>query len=133
MMTTMDRPERSRVVPLRIATRAAVAAAPLGFVLAASKNPHTDGAGSVLLVLVASLVGVLAARRLPANRALAVVGAAVATTAAWLLPQRDDVGSALILAVLTLFGGAYDLSADRLWVNSLFPAGHEALPALSAS
>jgi peptidoglycan/xylan/chitin deacetylase (PgdA/CDA1 family) len=104
MMTTMDRPEHSRVVPLRIAARAAVAAAPLGFVLAASKNPNTDGAGSVLLILVASVVGVLAARRLPANRALAVVGAAVATTAAWLLPQRDDVGSALILAVLFAVG-----------------------------
>jgi peptidoglycan/xylan/chitin deacetylase (PgdA/CDA1 family) len=32
------------------------------------------------------------------------VGGAVATTAAWLLPQRDDVGSALILAVLFAVG-----------------------------
>ena len=37
-------------------------------------------------------------------------------------------GVALIAVVLTVFGGAYDLSADRLWVNSLFPAGHEAFP-----
>jgi hypothetical protein len=35
---------------------------------------------------------------------------------------------AAIAVVLTVFGGAYDLSADRLWVNSLFPAGHEAFP-----
>jgi uncharacterized protein DUF6541 len=35
---------------------------------------------------------------------------------------------AIIAAVLTVFGGAYDLSANRLWVNSLFPAGHEAFP-----
>src|SRR5437016_1795067 len=104
MMTTMDRPEHSRVGPLRIAARAVVAAAPLGFVLAATKNPHTDGARSGLLILVTSVVGVLGARRLPANRALAVVGGAVATTAAWLLPQRDDVGSALILAVLFAVG-----------------------------
>ncbi len=104
MMTTMDRPEHSRVGPPRIAARAAVAAAPLGFVLAASKNPHTDGAGSGLLILVASVVGVLATRRLPANRALAVVGGAVAAAAAWLLPQRDDLGSALILAVLFAVG-----------------------------
>jgi peptidoglycan/xylan/chitin deacetylase (PgdA/CDA1 family) len=104
MMTAMDRPEHSRVGPLRIAARAAVAAAPLGFVLAAWKNPHTDGARSGLLILVASVVGVLAARRLPATRGLAVVGGAVATTAAWLLPQRDDVGSALILAVLFAVG-----------------------------
>ncbi len=104
MMTTMDRPDHSRVGPLRIAARAAVTAAPLGFVLAASKNPHTDGARSGTLILVASVVGLLAARRLPANRALAVAGGAVAATAAWLLPQRDDAGSALILAVLFAVG-----------------------------
>ena len=104
MMTTMDLAEHSRVGPLRIAARTVVAAAPLGFVLAATKNPHTDGARSGLLILVTSVVGVLGARRLPANRALAVVGGAVATTAAWLLPQRDDVGSALILAVLFAVG-----------------------------
>src|SRR5436190_641304 len=73
MMTTMDLAEHSRVGPLRIAARTVVAAAPLGFVLAATKNPHTDGARSGLLILVASVVGVLAARRLPANRALAIV------------------------------------------------------------
>jgi hypothetical protein len=35
---------------------------------------------------------------------------------------------ALLAATLTVFGGAYDLSAGRLWVNSLFMAGHEAYP-----
>jgi hypothetical protein len=33
-----------------------------------------------------------------------------------------------LLAALTVFGGAYDFSADRLWVNSLFLVGHEAYP-----
>jgi peptidoglycan/xylan/chitin deacetylase (PgdA/CDA1 family) len=107
MMTTMpttDPPDHSRTDRLRIAARAAVTAASLGFVLAASKNPHTDGTGSGLLILLALMAGLLAARRLPANRALAVAGGAVASTAAWLLPQRDDIGSAVILAVLFAVG-----------------------------
>ena len=104
MMTTMDRPDDSRTRGLRIVARAAVTAAPLGFVLAATKNPHTDGAGSGLLLLVALAAGLIAARVLPANRALAVAGGAVATTAAWLLPQRDDLASAVILAALFALG-----------------------------
>jgi hypothetical protein len=36
---------------------------------------------------------------------------------------------ALLAATLTAFGGAYDLSAGRLWVNSLFMGGHLAYPA----
>lgn len=35
---------------------------------------------------------------------------------------------AVLAATLTVFGGAYDLSAGRLWVNSLFMVGHEAYP-----
>jgi hypothetical protein len=37
-------------------------------------------------------------------------------------------GIALLATVLTVFGGAYDFSAGRLWVNSLFLVGHEAYP-----
>jgi hypothetical protein len=42
------------------------------------------------------------------------------------LTDRGDI--ALVAAALTVFGGAYDLGADRLWVNSLFLAGHQAYP-----
>ena len=35
---------------------------------------------------------------------------------------------AVLAATLTVFAGAYDLSAGRLWVNSLFMVGHEAYP-----
>lgn len=35
---------------------------------------------------------------------------------------------AVLAAILTVFGGAYDLSPGRLWVNSLFMVGHEAYP-----
>jgi len=39
---------------------------------------------------------------------------------------RSD--AALLAAALTIFGGAYDLSSDRLWVNSLFLVGHQFYP-----
>ena len=42
------------------------------------------------------------------------------------LTGRADV--ALLASILTVFGGGYDFSADRLWVNSLFLVGHEAYP-----
>ena len=42
------------------------------------------------------------------------------------LTGRPEV--ALLATALTVFGGGYDFSADRLWVNSLFLAGHEAYP-----
>jgi hypothetical protein len=42
------------------------------------------------------------------------------------LAGRGDI--ALIAAALTVFGGAYDVSSDRLWVNSLFLAGHQFYP-----
>ena len=35
---------------------------------------------------------------------------------------------AVLAATLTVFGGAYDLRPGRLWVNSLFMAGHETYP-----
>ena len=39
---------------------------------------------------------------------------------------RGDV--ALTAAAIALFAGGYDVSSDRLWVNSLFLVGHEAYP-----
>lgn len=35
---------------------------------------------------------------------------------------------ALVAAALTVFGGAYDVSGDRIWVNSLFLAGQQFYP-----
>ncbi len=39
---------------------------------------------------------------------------------------RRDI--ALLAAALTVFGGAFDLGDDRLWVNSLFLVGHQFYP-----
>ena len=42
------------------------------------------------------------------------------------LTGRSD--TALLAAALTIFGGAFDFSSDRLWVNSLFLVGHHFYP-----
>jgi hypothetical protein len=39
---------------------------------------------------------------------------------------RGDI--ALVAAALTVFGGAYDVGGDRIWVNSLFLSGHQFYP-----
>jgi peptidoglycan/xylan/chitin deacetylase (PgdA/CDA1 family) len=106
MMATMDRLDRAGAGPggLALVTRAAATTAPIGFGLAAMSKPDTVGIGVRLLIVLALGAGFLAARRLPTNRTLAVVGGVVAATAAWLLPQRDDVAAAVILAVLFALG-----------------------------
>jgi peptidoglycan/xylan/chitin deacetylase (PgdA/CDA1 family) len=106
MMATMDRLDRAGAEPgrLSLVTRAAATTAPIGFGLAAMSKPDTIGFGARLLIVLALGAGFLAARRLPANRTLAVVGGVVAATAVWLLPQRDDLAAAMILAVLFALG-----------------------------
>ena len=42
------------------------------------------------------------------------------------LTGRRDV--ALVAAILTSFGGGFDVSADRLWVNSMFMVGQAFVP-----
>jgi hypothetical protein len=42
------------------------------------------------------------------------------------LTGRSD--TAVLAAALTIFGGAFDFSSDRLWVNSLFLVGHQFYP-----
>ncbi|HEV7524961.1 MAG TPA: polysaccharide deacetylase family protein [Acidimicrobiia bacterium] len=79
-----------------------VGAAMVGFVLASKKNPHIHA--EWFLTLPVALAAAFVAHRMPANRALAVVGAAVATTATWLLPQRDDIVAVLILTFLFILG-----------------------------
>jgi peptidoglycan/xylan/chitin deacetylase (PgdA/CDA1 family) len=88
--------------PRALAIRTVVTAAPLGFVLAVEKNPHI--AGTAYSLLIAAALGAFVVRRLPANRRLAIVGALVAATSAWLVAQRDDIGVALFLAFLFTLG-----------------------------
>ena len=98
----MDVTDRSDPSPVALAVQAAVASTLLGFLLAAAKNPHIhDHAFSLIAATVAGSFG---SRWLPSNRTLAIIGAAVAITASWLLPQRDDLAAAAILAFLFTLG-----------------------------
>jgi peptidoglycan/xylan/chitin deacetylase (PgdA/CDA1 family) len=110
MMAAMDVAGRSEAQSNWAAARVVVAGALVGFVLAAEKNPHTRG--WALLFIVVAGAGAYAAHRLPSNRTLAVLGAAVASTSAWLLPQRDDVAAVAILCFLFALGAGV---AVDLW------------------
>jgi peptidoglycan-N-acetylglucosamine deacetylase len=98
--------------PLRRAARAKlVVAAPVGFVLAASADRHLNRAATLAPLAVALVIGLVAAHVLPANRSLVVIGGAVACTSVWLLGQRDDIGVALLLALLFATGAG--VGVDR--------------------
>jgi peptidoglycan/xylan/chitin deacetylase (PgdA/CDA1 family) len=113
MMAPMKPADLSHVGPFASVAQAVFACVPLGFVLAAQQN--LDAAFfPVLLAVMAS--GVLAAHVLPRSRTLAGAGCAVAVTAAWLLPQRDDVAAAVILTFL--FTVAFGAVIARFWSNS---------------
>ena len=56
------------------------------------------------MLVVATILAVAGARRLPSSRPLALVGGLVAVLMAWLVAQRDDAGTAIILAVLFAIG-----------------------------
>ncbi len=80
--------------------------------LAVSEEPQARSLTGLLLVALVLLVAATAARAAVGSPSLRVLGTAVALTAAWLLPQRDDVGSALILAAL--FGAGTGLVSNQL-------------------
>ncbi len=88
------------------AARAVATAAPLGFLLAVEENPHIAGAGLFVVLVLATAVTAVAARRLPSSRPLALAGGTGAVLMAWLVAQRDDVGTAIILAVVFTVGAA---------------------------
>jgi peptidoglycan-N-acetylglucosamine deacetylase len=70
----------------------------LAFVLAIQTNPSTSSITDVVIAAAAVVIAALAVRWLfapPAFRPLAVL---IAAGAAWLLPQRDDIGAAAIAA-----------------------------------
>lgn len=81
----------------------------------------------VLLAAVMGLAGLDAAH---ADQLLTLAWLPVLPIGTFLLVRRltGRPWVAILAVALTAFGGAYDLNADRLWVNSLFMAGHEAYP-----
>jgi hypothetical protein len=79
------------------------------------------------------LAGISSVSGLDVPAATALLGIAwlpVIPLGAYLLTRRltgrGDV--ALVAAVMTSFGGGFDISADRLWVNSMFMVGQAFVP-----
>jgi len=109
----MDTDPRPPVRRIGAAPAPGLAAAALaGFVLAVTANGHTSGVGAAACIVVVAGAAVALARLVRSSSpALTLACSGVALVAAWLLPQRDDLASAVILtalfamAVTTIVGG----------------------------
>ena len=91
--------------------RAAAMSAGFGFVLGVDMQRATSGLFEIGFVVLALLAGAVVARLVSGRPPLPVTGVWVALVSAWLLPQRADIASAVILAVL--FGAGAGLAAGR--------------------
>jgi len=78
----------------------------LGLLLSFTYTRATDNLpGIIIAATVAFLLGALVRRSIP-RPSLAILGAPLALIAAWLVPQRPDIGSAITLAALFGIGTA---------------------------
>ena len=102
----------SVLIPRSARVSAAALVACVGFVLAVDAQHATSGFIDVALVAVALIVGAIVARRADGRLPLRVAGSIVALGAVWLLPQRTDVPSALLLGFL--FGAGVGLVTGGL-------------------
>jgi len=91
---------------------AAALTAGVGFALAVDTRQTTRAFVDLILVVIALITGAVVARGAGGRFPLRVAGSIVALIAIWLLPQRADVPSALILGVL--FGAGVGLVAGPL-------------------
>lgn len=99
-------------------------AALAGFVVGVSANPATNSVLAIGLAVLGVVAGALLAMTGTPTRPRAAVGGAVALTCTWLLPQRDDVAAAVILAVI--FGAGVALSFEkRVWRSAAIVGGGE--------
>ena len=80
--------------------------------------------------MLAAVMGGLGLDAVRADQLLTLVWLPVLPIGTFLLVRRltGRPWVAVLAATLTVFGGAYDLRAGRLWVNSLFMAGQETYP-----
>src|SRR5262249_37713111 len=85
----------------------------LGLLFALTYATATDTAATLVLAAIAAFgVGALVRRYVP-RPSLALLGPFLALVAAWLIPQRADIGSAIILAALFGVGAALAAPAVR--------------------
>lgn len=95
------------------------AAGAFAFVLAVQTDPSTSSIVDVLIVAAALLVAGLAIRQLFASPAFRPLAVLLALGAAWLVPQRDDIGAAAIATAF--FAAAMALVIPR---SSRRPVGY---------
>ena len=81
-------------------------------------------------VMLAAVMGALGLDAIRADQLLTLVWLPVMPLGTFLLVRRvtGRPWVAVLAAALTAFGGAYDINAGRIWVNSLFMVGQEAYP-----
>jgi hypothetical protein len=81
-------------------------------------------------VMLAAVMGGLGLDAVRADQLLTLVWLPVMPLGTFLVVRRvtGRPWVAVLAAALTAFGGAYDINAGRIWVNSLFMVGQEAYP-----
>lgn len=85
----------------------------IAVLLAIALDRGTSGVGELLLAMVAALAAAVVVRRVAQPPTLAILGPVLATVAAWLIPQRPDVGSAAALVAVFTAGSALAAPAIR--------------------
>jgi peptidoglycan/xylan/chitin deacetylase (PgdA/CDA1 family) len=84
----------------------------IAVLLAITLNQGTSGAGELVLAMVAALAAAVVVRRIAQPPTLAFLGPVLAAIAAWLVPQRPDIGSAA--ALVAVFTAAAALAAPAI-------------------
>jgi len=81
--------------------------------LAIALDQGTSGVGELILAMLAALAAAVIVRRWAQPPALALLGPVLAGVAAWLVPQRPDIGSAAALIAVFTAGAALAAPAIR--------------------
>jgi len=85
----------------------------IAVLLAIALDRGTSGVGELLVAMLAALAAALIVRRVAQPPALALLGPVLAGVAAWLVPQRPDIGSAAALVAVFTAGAALAAPAIR--------------------
>ena len=85
----------------------------LAVLLAIALDRGTNGVGELFVAMLAALAAAVTVRRLAPPPALALLGPMLAAIAAWLVPQRPDIGSAAALIAVFTAGAALAAPAIR--------------------
>ena len=85
----------------------------IAVLLAIALDRGTSGVGELLVAMMVALAAAVIVRRVAQGPTLAVLGPILAAVAAWLVPQRPDIGSAAALIAVFTAGAALAAPAIR--------------------